>query len=161
MIVNEIIIPLFVLKKVDVYNSFVEGCMEGLKLVVKIISPYFAMIFAINIFVESGIIMFLVDKLVLLPATIKAVVPMALIRPISGTASLALLNNLLKQYGPDSLIGLIASTIQGCTDTTFYVLALYFGSIKIKKTKYALLVGLLADLAGIITAIIVVYLLAN
>ena len=169
MIINDILIPLFVLiiivmgviKKIDVYNSFVEGCIEGLSLVVKIIPPYFAMIFAINIFVESGIITFIVNKLSFLPVTIKTIAPIALIRPISGTAALALLNTILDQYGPDSLIGLIASTIQGCTDTTFYVLALYFSSVKIKKTKYALLVGLLADLTGVITAIIVVNLLLN
>lgn len=81
---------------------------------------------------------------------------MALLRPISGTATLAILQNIFSLYGPDSFIGYLASTFQGCTDTTIYVLALYFGSIKITKTRYALIVGLFADLIGIISAILIV-----
>ena len=81
---------------------------------------------------------------------------MIFLRPISGSASLATLNNIFSDYGPDSVSGLISSVIQGSTDTTFYVLTLYFGSIGIKKIKYALYAGLFADLVGIISAIIVV-----
>ena len=82
---------------------------------------------------------------------------MSLIRPISGTASLAIMNNIFEVFTPDSIMGRLASTIQGSTDTTFYVLALYFGSIGIKKTRYALSVGLFADLVGIIMAFVLVY----
>ena len=86
---------------------------------------------------------------------------MALLRPISGSASLAILNNIFITIGPDTFAGRLASTIQGCTDTTIYVLALYFGSIKISKTRYALLVGLFADFIGIIASIIIVSLFFN
>ncbi len=169
MIINQLIIPLLVviiigfglLKGHDIYNLFIEGCKDGINIAIKIIPPYFAMIFAINIFNGSGIINCIINQLAFLPKSIRLVIPMALIRPISGTASLAVLNQILSYYGPDSLVGNIASTIQGCTDTTFYVLALYFSSVRIKKTRYALAVGLLADLAGVITAIIVVYLFLN
>lgn len=168
MIINQLIIPLFVImiiifgliKKIDVYNTFLLGCKEGLSLVLKIIPPYFAMVFAINIFVNSGFIPYIMQFLKISRA-IKLILPMAVIRPISGTASLAVLNQLLRDYGPDSIVGLIASTIQGCTDTTFYVLALYFGSVRIKKIRYALLVGLIADITGVVTAILVVYLFLN
>ena len=81
---------------------------------------------------------------------------MAIMRPISGNSSLAILNNIFLNYGPDSFIGRLASTIQGSTDTTFYVLTLYFGSVGIKKIRYSLLAGLFADLIGIIASIIIV-----
>ena len=149
------------IKGFDIYDLFIEGCKEGINLAIKIIPPYFAMVFAINIFNGSGVINFIINHLILVPKNIRLVIPMALVRPISGTASLAILNQIFSNYGPDSLVGNIASTLQGCTDTTFYVLALYFGSIKIKKTRYALIVGLMADLVGVITAIIVVYLFLN
>ena len=84
---------------------------------------------------------------------------MAIMRPISGSSALAILNNLFQEYGPDSLIGRIASVIQGSTDTTLYVLTLYFGSVGIKKIRYAMYVGLIADLIGIISAIVIVNLL--
>lgn len=81
--------------------------------------------------------------------------PMALLRPISGTATLAIMNDVFINFGPDSYIGRLASVLQGCTDTTIYVLALYFGSIGIKKTRYSLPVGLFADLVGITVAFLI------
>ena len=98
-------------------------------------------------------ILFFLKPLINIPLDI---IPMALLRPISGTATLAIMQNIFSLYGPDSFIGYLASTLQGCTDTTIYVLALYFGSIKIYKTRYALIVGLFADLIGIISAIVIV-----
>ncbi len=82
-------------------------------------------------------------------------------RPISGSSTLAILNNLFENFGPDSLIGNLASVIQGSTDTTFYVLTLYFGSIGIKKIRYSLWVGLFADLVGIVSAIVITSLFLN
>ena len=79
---------------------------------------------------------------------------MAILRPVSGTASLAILNNIFKIFGPDSFAGRLGSILQGCTDTTIYVIALYFGTIKISKIKHALWIGLFADLVGIIMAFI-------
>ena len=87
------------------------------------------------------------------------IMPMALLRPVSGTASLAIMNDIFINFGPDSFIGRLASTLHGCTDTTIYVLALYYGSIKITKSRYSLPVCLCADLVGIIASIIVVSIL--
>lgn len=156
-----LIISYGIIKKRNIYEDFLSGAKEGLILTYNIIPPILAICFAINIFIKSNIIN---DLLITLKPLIKIpldIIPMMILRPISGTATLAILQNIFSLYGPDSFIGLLASTIQGCTDTTIYVLALYFGSIKIYKTRYALIVGLFADLIGIISAIIVVSLFFN
>ena len=120
------------------------------------------MVFAVNIFLESNFLNTAFSFL--LPVLSKFnlpldIIPMALLRPISGTASLSIMNDIFTNYGPDSFVGLLASTIQGSTDTTIYVLALYFSSIKVKKIKHALYNGLFADLIGITASFIVVSLL--
>ena len=151
-----IIIIYGIKEKRNIYEDFLSGAKEGLLLIYNIIPPILAITFAVNIFVKSN---FINDTLLFLKPFINIpleVIPMALLRPISGTATLAILQNIFSLYGPDSFIGYLASTFQGCTDTTIYVLALYFGSIKITKTRYALIVGLFADLVGIISAIIIV-----
>ena len=107
-----------------------------------------AMIFAVNIFIGSGV-------LELIGGKYKEVIPMIVLRPISGNASLAMLSKIYQECGVDSFISFLASVIQGATDTTIYVLALYFGSIKVKNSRYALSVGLFADFCGILTALIV------
>ena len=115
------------------------------------------MIFAINIFLDSNVLEFILKLLGPITGNINMpleIIPMALLRPISGTASLAIMNDIFKSFGPDSFIGRLASILQGCTDTTVYVIALYFGTVKITKIKHALWVGLFADLVGIIAAII-------
>ena len=162
---SHFVIPIIVLiivlygiyKKRNIYEDFLDGAKEGMQLIYSIIPAILAMTFAINMFLKSNVIS--VPLLVIKPI-IKGipleVIPMCLLRPISGTATLAILNNIYILYGPDSFIGKLASTIQGCTDTTIYVLALYFGSIKVFKTRYALFVGLFADLIGIIASIIIV-----
>lgn len=125
---------------------------------------YIAMILAVNLFINSGFLEFILNILKnlinnkIIPIEI---IPLAIVRPISGSASLAYLNNIYGTLGPDSFVGLLGSVIQGCTDTTFYVISLYFGSIGIKKTRYALPVALFADLIGIIASIIVVNLFFN
>lgn len=165
-LLSKIIIPLFVLliiffgvkKKVNVYDSFLSGAKEGLVMVFHITPTIIAMVFAVNIFLDSkfleGVLGFLEPFLnnTNIPMDI---IPMALLRPISGTASLAIMNDIFINFGPDSFVGRLASTLQGCTDTTIYVLALYFGSIKVTKTRYSLKVGLFADLCGIIAAFII------
>lgn len=168
--ISKLIIPLFVLtvifyafrKKVMIYDTFLEGAKEGLITVFHIFPSILAMVFAINIFLNShlletifGVISPFLEK-INLPISI---LPMAFVRPISGTASLAIMNDIFVNFGPDSFVGRLASTIQGCTDTTIYVLALYFGSIKISKTRYALSTGLFADLVGILASFLVVSLL--
>lgn len=153
---NNYIVPVIVIiiifygfiKKCDIYDDFIEGSIDGLKILIDIIPAILAMIFAVNIFVESGF-------LNIVGGAFRDVVPMIVLRPISGTATLAVLANIYKIHGVDSFIGFLASVIQGATDTTIYVLALYFGSIKIKKTRYALWVGLFADFCGILAAILI------
>jgi spore maturation protein B len=153
---NNYLIPCIVLviifygfiKKCDIYSNFVEGAVDGLKIVVEILPVLLAMIFAVNIFVGSGVLDVIGGKL-------KEVIPMVILRPISGNASLAMLSKIYQSCGVDSFISFLASTVQGATDTTIYVLALYFGSIKIKNTRYALPVGLFADVCGITAAFIV------
>lgn len=165
-LLSKIIIPLFVFfiifygvkKKVNVYDSFLEGAKEGLVMVFHIAPTIIAMVFAVNIFLDSkfleGILGFLKPFLTSTGIPMD-ILPMALLRPISGTASLAIMNDIFINFGPDSFIGRLASTLQGCTDTTIYVLALYYGSIKVTKTRYSLKVGLFADLCGIIAAFII------
>ena len=156
-IVVLIIILYGIYKKRNIYEDFLDGAKEGMQLIYSIIPAILAMTFAINIFLKSNVISV---PLLLLKPILKGipmeVIPMCLLRPISGTATLAILNNIYSLYGPDSFVGRLSSTIQGCTDTTIYVLALYFGSIKVFKTRYALYVGLFADLIGIIVSIIIV-----
>lgn len=146
-------------KKVDVYDVFVDGAKESFDMVLTMFPSLLGMILGINIFIKSGILNFLFSLIQPLLDVINIpiqVLIMAIMRPISGSSSLALLNSILEQFGPDGFIGTLASTIQGSTDTTFYILTLYFGSIGIKKIRYSLWVGLAADVIGIITSIILV-----
>lgn len=164
-----IILPLIVLtiilygykKRINIYDSFLKGVLEGLKTCVSIFPNMIAMIFAVNLLISSGFIEYIFSFLKPLLSNFGLstdILSMAFFRPISGNASLAIMNNIFEVHGPDSLMGRIASTLQGSTDTTFYVLALYFGSVGIKKTRYALGVGLFADCIGIIMAFVLVYL---
>lgn len=137
-------------KKVNLYDEFILGCEEGLKTVVKIIPSMLSLVLAVEVFTGSGFLQLLGGKW----ADIMA---LAIMRPISGNASLALLNHIYATYGVDSFFGFLGSVMQGATDTTIYVLALYFGSINIKETRYALGVGLAADVAGMIAALVVSY----
>lgn len=165
-----IILPLLVLiiiiygfiKKINLYDSFVSGAKEGLSTSINIFPFLLAMSFSISILLKSNFIVFALSGLKDFFEILKVpfeVIPMALIRPISGSASLVFLNDLFTNYGPDSYIGRLGSTIQGCTDTTLYVLTLYFGSVKISKIRYSLKVGLFADLVGIIVSILIVNLI--
>ncbi len=166
--ISKLMIPLFVLfvivyglkKKVFIYDTFLEGAKEGLITAFNIFPSIIAMVFAINIFLNSNILniifQFLTPFLNIFNIPLN-ILPMAFIRPISGTASLAIMNDIFLKFGPDSLVGRIASVLQGCTDTTIYVLALYFGSVKITKTRHALSTGLFADFIGIIASFIIVY----
>lgn len=150
------------IKKVPTYETFVEGGKEGIKMAVSIIPFLVGMMVAISIFRASGALDAMIDLMrpglekVGIPADI---IPLAIIRPISGTAALGMTSDIIATYGPDSFIGRLASTLQGSTDTTFYVLTVYFGAVGIKKMGDALKVGLLADIAGFAAAIVVVTLI--
>lgn len=149
-------------RRVPTYESFVEGGKEGIMIAISIIPFLVGMLVAITVFRASGALDFFIGFIQPLlnrmgvPADI---VPLALIRPISGTAALGVMSDLISVHGPDSFIGRLASVIQGSTDTTFYVLTVYFGAVGIKKMGDALKVGLLADLVGISAAIIIVTIL--
>ena len=168
--ISSLIIPIMVLgvviygvyRKVDVYDTFIEGCKESFEMIINIFPHLIGMILAINLFLNSGalnILNIIFEPLLSLVEVPFEIVPMAIMRPISGSSTLAILNNLFTKYGPDSFIGTLASVIQGSTDTTFYVITLYFGSIGIKKIRYSLFAGLFADLIGILASIVIVKLM--
>ncbi|MCQ6266077.1 spore maturation protein [Fictibacillus sp. WQ 8-8] len=146
-------------KKVPTYEAFVEGGKEGFSLAVSMIPYLVGMLVSISVFRASGALDLLLDfgkpffDFIHVPGE---VVPLGLMRTISGSGALGMTSDLIASNGPDSFIGRLASTIQGSTDTTFYVLTVYFGAVGIRKMGYALKVGLLADLVGFIASIIVV-----
>lgn len=148
-------------KKVPTYERFVEGGKEGIKIAFDIIPFLVGMLVAITVFRASGALEFFMGLIrpwleaIGVPAEIA---PLAIIRPISGTAALGMTSDLIASHGPDSYIGRLASVLQGSTDTTLYVLTVYFGAVGIRKMGDALKVGLLADVVGIIAAIVVVLL---
>ncbi len=150
------------IKKVPTYETFVEGGKEGIQIAVQLIPFLLGMLVAVSVFRASGALDFFIHLLkpfldwLGIPSEI---VPLALIRPISGAAGLAITTDLITTFGPDSYIGRLASVIQGSTDTTLYILTVYFGAVGIKKMKYALKVGLWADFIGVVCAIIFVTLL--
>jgi spore maturation protein B len=147
-----------VAKKVRVYEVFVEGAKEGFTTAVRIIPYLVAMLFAIGIFRASGamdVLVSIVSPITNLIGMPAETLPMALMRPLSGSGSLGIMTQLMKAHGPDSFIGILSSTMFGSSETTFYVLAVYFGSVNIKNTRHAVPVGLLADLAGMIGAVFI------
>lgn len=161
------LIPLFIVfvliygtvKKIPTYEVFVEGGKEGLKIAVQIIPFLVGMLVAISVFRASGAMEAIIQLIqpVLTFFRIPAdIVPLAVMRPISGTGALAITTDLISTHGPDSFIGRLASTMQGSTDTTLYILTVYFGAVGIKKMGDSLKVGLLADAVGIIASIIIV-----
>ncbi len=147
------------IKKVDIYDTFIEGVKESFSMIGNLFPTFLAMILAVNLFINSGVLNYVLSLLSPIFSRLNVpieVLPLAIIRPISGSASLAYLNNIYAKFGPDSFIGFLGSVMQGCTDTTFYVISLYFGSIGIKKIRYSMFAGLMADLIGIIASIIIV-----
>lgn len=170
MNIANIILPFIVLiivgygiyKQVAVFDVFLEGIKEGLTMTIQIFPTIIAMIISVNIFLKSNILELVINFLNPLFNFLKfpkEILPLAVLRPISGSSSLIILDNILKNYGADSFIGRVASVIQGSTDTTIYILGLYYGSVGVKKIKYSLLVGLMADISCIIIALIVVNIL--
>lgn len=165
--ISSLIIPVIVgviilygsLKKANIYDVFIEGAKESFEMISSIFPSLLAMILGINIFLKSNLLNFTLSFIKPILVLVKIpfeILPMAIIRPISGSSSLAFLNSLFMEFGPDSFIGRLGSVIQGSTDTTFYIITLYFGTIGIKKIRYALWAGLCADVAGIISSILIV-----
>ena len=151
--------PLYAaLRRVKVYEEFVEGAKEGFDVAIRIIPYLVAILVAIGMFRAAGGIDLLSRALAPMMLAVgfpPDLLPLVLMRPLSGSGTLGIFTELVKQFGPDSLIARIAGTIFGSTETTFYVLAVYFGSVAIKRTRYALLAGLTADLVGVIASVIV------
>lgn len=158
-----LVIPVYGLfKRIPVYETFVEGAEEGFYTAIKIIPFLVGMLVAISVFRASGAMDYALQAIMPLMQKLGSpaeVMPLALMRPLSGSGALGLATELIKNYGPDSLIGRMASVMQGTTDTTFFVLTVYFGSVGIKRYKYALITGLSADITGLIASIYVCNLL--
>ena len=145
-------------RKVKVYESFVEGAKEGFDIAVRIIPYLVAILAAIGMFRASGamdLFVILVSPLTNAIGMPAEVLPAAFMRPLSGSGTLGIVTELIQTHGADSFIGQLASTIYGSTETTFYVLAVYFGAVGIKKGRHAVAAGLIADAAGIFAAVFV------
>ena len=152
-----VLIPGYALtRRVKVYEEFVEGAKEGFTIAVRIIPYLVAILVAIGMFRASGAMDFLVSGMQPLLGLIgfpPENLPLALMRPLSGSGSLALLSDLVTEYGVESIYTRIGATMYNSSETTFYVLAVYFGSVGIRRTRHAVLAGLLADLAGALSAV--------
>jgi len=151
-------------RKIPLYETFIEGAKEGFEISIKIIPYLIAILVAIGMFRSAGTLDFIIEGMRLsvlalgLNADFVEAMPVAFLKPLSGGAAKGMMIETIKTYGPDSFTGRLASIFRGCTETTFYILAVYFGSVNIRKTRYALTVGLIADLVGIIAGIMVAYL---
>ncbi|MBT7310299.1 spore maturation protein [bacterium] len=150
-------------KKVAVFEEFVEGAKEGFKVAIGIIPYLVAMLVAIGILRSSGALDFMLDGIRIVTGNPQWIdsIPTALMKPLSGSGARGMMIEAMQTHGPDSFTGRLSSIIQGSTETTFYVLAVYFGAVKIRFTRHAVLCGLVADFAGIIAAIFVCYLFFN
>jgi len=153
-----------VVKKVNVYDAFIDGAKGGFSTAIGIVPYLVAMLVAIGMFRASGAMDYVVNGVAWcfaacgLNTDFVPALPTALMRPLSGSGARGLMVDAMVQYGADSFVGRLVSILQGSTDTTFYIIAVYFGSVNIKDTRYALACGLLADFAGIVAAILLAYL---
>jgi len=157
-------IVLALIKKVNVYDAFIEGAKEGFNIAIRIIPFLVAILVAIGVFRASGTMDFIITAIakfftwIGIDTRFTAALPVAFMKPLSGSGARGLMIDAMTVHGADSFIGRLACTMQGTTDTTFYIIAVYFGSVGIKNTRYSIGCGLLADLAGFTTAILVAYL---
>jgi spore maturation protein SpmB len=152
------------LRRVNVYEAFIEGAKGGIQTSITIIPYLVAMLVAVGVLRTSGVLEMIVGGFswtlasLGLPTDLTPALPTALMKPLSGSGARAMMVDAMQAYGADSFVGRLACVFQGTTDTTFYILALYFGAVGVKRTRYALTYGLIADLAGVIAAIFVAYL---
>lgn len=157
-------VPLFAyFRKVKVYEEFVSGAEGGFWTAVKIIPYLVGMLVAIKVFVDSGAMEIIasvlkpVFALLGLRQELTEIIPLAVMRPLSGAGAMGIATQVIMEHGPDSFLGRLASTLQGSTDTTFFVLTMYFGSVGIRKYRYAVKVGLTGDIVGLIASIYIVH----
>ena len=164
--ISNIILPLITLiviiyaikKKVNIYDEFLQGVKEGLTITLDIFPSIFALVISVTVLVKSNILNDLIS-LININLFPKEILPIAILRPISSSSSMMLLNEILQIHGVDSLIGKISSVIAGSTDTTIYIIGMYYSSVKIKKIRHSLLIGLIADLCCVIISILIVKIL--
>jgi spore maturation protein B len=151
--------PLYAaLRRIPVYEEFVEGGKEGFQVIIRILPYIVGMLVATGMFTAAGgmeLIKRLLSPITSLIGFPADLVPLAVIRPFSGTASLPLLKDIVDHFGPDNFLSLAAGTMYGCSETTFYVIAIYFGSVGIRKTRHAIPAGLVADFVGPLAAVFV------
>jgi spore maturation protein SpmA len=151
------------IKKINVFDAFIDGAKGGFDVILKIIPYLVGMLVAIRVFRDSGALGYLVDGLSWVigltgvDTAFTPALPVAIMKPFSGSGARGLMIDVMKSNGPDSFVGKLASTFQGSADTTFYIIALYFGSVGIKKVRYAIWAGVLADLLGVVAAILIGY----
>ena len=147
----------------SVFDNFIEGAKQGFETAVKIIPYLVGMLVAISVFRNCGVFDYMIDGMKWLVSSVGfntdwvEAMSTALMKPLSGSGARGMMIEAMTKYGPDSFTGILSCLFQGSSDTTFYIVALYFGSVGIKKTRYAVPAALLADLAGVITAIIIAY----
>lgn len=156
------VLLLALVKKVKMYELFVEGAKEGFQVAIRIIPFLVAILVAVGMLRASGaldVFVHLLSPVTQVVGIPAEVLPAALMRPLSGSGTLAIITELLQKFGPDSFIGQLASTIYGCTETTFYVIAVYFGAVQIKNIRFSIIAGLMADAAGILAAVYICRLL--
>ena len=162
LIICSFIIGGFV-KKIDVFDTFIEGAKQGWDVIIKVLPYLVGLLVAIRVFRDSGALEAIINGITWcfssmgLNGEFVPALPVAIMRPFSGGGARGLMLDVFKTHGADSFIGNLASTFQGSADTTFYIVALYFGSVGIKKVRYAIWAGMLADLLGIIAAIFIAY----
>ncbi|MCX6331766.1 MAG: hypothetical protein NTZ82_03930 [Bacteroidetes bacterium] len=150
-------------KKVSVFDAFIEGAKNGFDVIIKIIPYLVAMLVAIRVFRDSGAMLYLLNGITFLIQSTGVntefigALPVAIMKPLSGSGARGMMLDIFQTQGPDSFVGKLASIFQGSADTTFYIIALYFGSVGIKKIRYALWAGIFADLIGVVIAILIGY----
>jgi spore maturation protein SpmB len=150
-------------KKVNVYDAFIEGAKDGFSTAVRIIPYLVAILVGIGVFRASGAMDWLIQGIGSavsacgIDSDFVAALPTALMKPLSGSGARGMMVDAMTTYGPDSFVGRLSCIFQGSTDTTFYILAVYFGSVGIRYTRHAVACGLLADLAGVLAAIVIAY----
>lgn len=145
-------------ERVSVFDIFLKGAKEGIEIVLKIFPTLVGLFVAIGMLRSSGIIDFLISLISPITNFFKfpnEILPLAMLRPISGSASMAIATDIIKNNGVDSFIGILASVIMGSTETTLYTIAVYTGSVKIKRTRFILLAALLADITGILASVVI------
>ncbi len=154
-----LIILLFgLIEKNKVFDIFLDGAKEGIEIVLKIFPTLIGLFVAIGALRSSGVLNFLIELIkpgLILLNIPREIMPLAMLRPISGSASIAVATDIMKKFGVDSNIGLITSTIMGSTETTLYTIAIYTSAVRIKKTRFVLIAALAADIAGMLTSVVI------